>query len=256
VLAAPTRVAGSATATIKRRLAVVDEDELPKVTLAHLRRAETMCRRKLAREHAGLRGRWNPSPRFAVSNRLVEDARLAHAELRAARPTDFPPPNDLLPEQQLVYLAAAGGYVAFFDARPARAVSVDAWETELPGLGVRLVGSLGLALETADGAPELRMLKLGVAGSRPLIDDAERRVIVVRSAAWVGARPLRLVMADLLAGEIVEEVLDVAAALPEALDWVETRVTVVKERALDPVPKAGADCHGCAYVPGCHAHEI
>jgi hypothetical protein len=234
---------------------VDDDEELPRVTLGHLRRAEAMCRRKLAREHAGLRGRWNPSPRFAVANRLVEDARVAHAELRSARPSDFPPPTDLLPEQQLVYRAAAGGYVAFFRDRPARAVTVDAWETELPGLGMRLVGPLGLALETADGGPELRTLKLGVAESRPLIDDAERRVIVVRSAAWVGARPLRLVIVDLLAGEIVEEQLDVAALLPEALDWVETRVAVVKARALDPVPKAGADCHGCAYVPGCRAHE-
>ncbi|MDQ1534318.1 MAG: hypothetical protein QOF28_2079, partial [Actinomycetota bacterium] len=78
---------------------------------------------------------------------------------------------------------------------------------------------------------------------------------VLRSAAWVGARPLRLVIVDLLAGEIVEEQLDVAALLPEALDWVETRVAVVKARAIDPVPKAGADCHGCAYVPGCRAHE-
>ena len=232
-----------------------DDDELGRVTLGHLRGAEAMCRRKLAREHAGLRGRWNPSPRYAVSNRLVEDARLAHAELRVARATDFPSPSDLLLEQQRVYRAAAGGYVALFGARPARAVTVDAWETELPDLAVRLVGSLGLALETADGSPELRTVRLGVAGYRPLIDDVERRVIVVRSAAWVGARPLRLVVVDLLAGELVEEQLDVAAALPEALDWVAARVAVVKERAVDPVPKAGSDCRGCGFIPGCRAHE-
>lgn len=239
-----------------RRLGFVDDDdELGRVTLGHLRGADDMCRRKLAREHAGLRGRWNPSPRYAVSNRLVEDARVAHAELRVARGSDFPSPNDLLPEQQRVYRAAAGGYVAFFAARPARAVTVDAWETELPDLAVRLVGPLGLALETADGSPELRTLRLGVAGSRPLIDDTERRVIVVRSAAWVGAQPLRLVVVDLLAGELVEEQLDVAAALPEALDWVAARVAVVKERAVDPVPKAGSDCRGCGFIPGCRAHE-
>jgi hypothetical protein len=232
-----------------------EADELPRVTLAHLRGAETMCRRRLAREHAGLRGRWNPSPRYAVGNRIVEDARVAHAELRAPRAQDFPSPSDLFPEQQLVYRAAALGYVALFGARPARAVTVDAWETELPELEVRLVSSLGLALETADGSPELRSLRLGVAGNRPLIDDGERRVLVVRSAAWVGARPLRLVVADLLAGAIVEEELDVAAALPEALEWVTTRVAVVRARAADSVPKAGADCRGCPFVPGCRAHE-
>ena len=77
----------------------------------------------------------------------------------------------------------------------------------------------------------------------------------MRSAAWVGAQPLRLVVVDLLAGELVEEQLDVAAALPEALDWVAARVAVVKERAVDPVPKAGADCRGCGFIPGCRAHE-
>lgn len=233
----------------------VEEDELERVTLGHLRAAETMCRRRLAREHAGLRGRWSPSPRYAVGNRIVEDARVAHAELRAPRAQDFPTPTDLFPEQQLVYRAAAGGYVALFGARPARAVTVDAWETEIPELEVRLVGSLGLVLETADGSPELRSLRLGLAGNRPLIDDGERRVLIVRSAAWVGARPLRLVVVDLLAGEIVEEELDVAAALPDALDWLTTRVAVVRARAADPVPKAGAECRGCPYIPGCRAHE-
>lgn len=231
------------------------DDDGGRVTLAHLRRAESMCRRRLAREHAGLRGRWNPSPRFAVKNRLVEDARVAHADLRAPGATDFPSPSDLLPEQQLVYRAAATGYVALFGARAARAVTVDAWETELPDLGVRLVGSLGLALETGDGKPELRSLQIGIAGNRPMIDDVERRVVVVRSAAWVGTRALHLVVVDLLAGEVVEEDLDVAAALPEALGWIEARVAAVRERAADPVPKAGADCRGCPFVPGCLAHQ-
>jgi hypothetical protein len=245
-------------ATDRRLAAVEDEpapDELGRVTLAHLRRAEAMCRRRLAREHAGLRGRWSPAPRFAVANRLVEDARVAHAELRAARTTDFPSPSDLFPEQQRVYRAAADGYVALFGARPARAVTVDEWETELPDLEVRLVGSLGLALETADGSAELRSIRIGIAGNQPLIDDIARRVLVVRSAAWVGARALRLVVVDLLAGEMVEEDLDVASALPEALDWVAERVAVVKARVVDPVPKAGADCRGCPYVAGCRAHD-
>jgi hypothetical protein len=230
------------------------DDELGKVTLAHLRRAEAMCRRRLAREHLGLRGMRSPPARFAVANRLTEDARVAHAELRAPRASDFPSPHDLLAEQQHLYRAAAGGYVALFAERPARAVTVDEWETELPALGVRVVGPLGLALETVDGTPELRSLRLGVAGSRHLLDDAERRLLVVRSAAWVGARTLRVVVVDLLDGAVVEETLDVSAALPEALDWLAARVAVIRERASDPVPKAGADCRGCPYVPGCRAH--
>jgi hypothetical protein len=238
---------------VDRRVASVD-DELGRVTLAHLRRAGAMCRRRLAREHAGLHGNWSPPVRFAVANRLVEDARVAHAELRAPRLTDFPSPSELFVEQQILYRAAAGGYVTLFADRPALAVTVDAWETELPDLEVRLVGSLGLALEDRHGAPELRSLQLGRAGNRPLIDDAERRVIVVRAAAWVGTRTLRLVVVDLLAGEVVEEELDVAAALPEAMEWISARVAVVREEAADPVPKAGADCRGCPFVPGCRAH--
>ena len=73
-----------------------------------------------------------------------------------------------------------------------------------------------------------------MAGNRPLIDDAERRVLVVRSAAWVGARPLRLVVVDLLAGAVVEEELDVAAALPEALEWITDRVAVVRDACRRP----------------------
>jgi hypothetical protein len=231
-----------------------DDDELGRVTLGHLRRAEGACRRRLAREHLGLRGQWNPPARFAVANRLIEDARVAHAELRVARAADFPEPVDLLPEQQHLYRAAASGYVALFAARPARAVTIDEWETELPELGVRLVGPIGLALETADGEPELRSLRLGVVGNRHLLDDAERRVVVLRSAAWVEARTLRIVIVDLLAGAVVEEDLDVASALPEAREWFESRVAVIRARVSDPVPKAGADCRGCPFVPGCAAH--
>jgi hypothetical protein len=242
---------------VDRRLARMDQrvdDELGRVTPKHLRRAEAMCRRRLAREHAGLHGNWSPPAQFAVANRLVEDARVAHAELRSPRPSDFPTPRELFPEQQLLYDAAAGGYVTLFADRPARAVTVDAWETELPHLEVRIVGSLGIALERGDGLPELRSLQLGRAGNRPMVDGSERRVVVVRSAAWVGNRPLRLVVVDLVAGEVVEEELDVAAALPEALDWISARVATIREQVADPVPKAGADCRGCPYVPGCRAH--
>ena len=230
------------------------DEELPRVTLAHLRRADTMCRRRLERDLAGLRGHRGPSARYAVSNRLVEDARVAHTELRSARPGDFPTPGDLVPEQQRVYRAAAAGYVALFADRPVRAVTVDPWESELDGLGMRLVASLGLALERADESPELRFLRVGVAGNRPMIDDAERRAIVVRSAEWVGGRELRLVVVDLLAGEIVEETIAVAHALTDARAWVDTRVAIVRERVADPIAKAGADCRGCPFVPGCPAH--
>ncbi len=230
------------------------DDELPRVTLAHARGAEVMCRRRLEREYAGAKGNWAGSARFTVNNRLVEDARVAHTELRAPVPSDFPTPHDLFPEQQRLYRAAACGYLALFGARPARAVPADGWETELPELGVRLVGAPGLALERERGEPELRSLLLGVAGNRPLVDDQQRNVIVLRNASWVGSRPLHLVIADLVEGVVVEEVIDVAAAVPAAHEWLGARIAVIRERIADPVPKAGADCRACPFVNGCKAH--
>src|SRR4029079_16907249 len=101
----------------------------------------------LAREHMGAKGMRNPAGRFAVANRILEDARVAHAELRSPGASDFPTPSDLLPEQQRLYRAATGGYVALFSSRPALAVDIDEWETPLPDLEVRLLRPLGLALE-------------------------------------------------------------------------------------------------------------
>jgi hypothetical protein len=87
-----------------------------------------------------------------------------------------------------------------------------------------------------------------------MVDDADRRAIVVRSAPWVGGRRLALVVVDLLAAAIVEDTIDVEGELTDARAWVDARVAVVRERVADPEPKAGADCRGCAFVNGCKAH--
>jgi hypothetical protein len=59
------------------------EPECPRVTPSMLRRADLMCRRRLAREYAGGKRNANKSAdaRFSVSNRISEDARLAQPEL-------------------------------------------------------------------------------------------------------------------------------------------------------------------------------
>ena len=65
------------------RFGGVDEEQ-PRRSRRHAsRRADDMCRRRLAHEHAGGKRHANRSAdaRFAVSNRLFEDAQLAHAEL-------------------------------------------------------------------------------------------------------------------------------------------------------------------------------
>ena len=84
------------------------EPEAPRVTTAMLKRADDMCRRRLAREYAGGKRNANKSAdmRFAVSNRLSGDARLAQTELGPPRPEAFVEPTDLEPEQRELYRAA------------------------------------------------------------------------------------------------------------------------------------------------------
>ncbi|HEY5170540.1 MAG TPA: hypothetical protein VIK54_02315, partial [Acidimicrobiia bacterium] len=93
-----------------------DDEELPRITPAHLRRADDMCRRRLAREvHGGKRNaNRTANMRFAVSNRIEEDARLAQSELAEPRPEAFVEPRELEPEQRALYRAAARGYLDAF----------------------------------------------------------------------------------------------------------------------------------------------
>ena len=56
-------------------------DELPKVTLAFLRRVEDLCPRRVAFEHQNRRGNRHAPGRWRVANQLTEHARVAHIEL-------------------------------------------------------------------------------------------------------------------------------------------------------------------------------
>ena len=93
----------------------VDETEdLPRVTAGLLRAADTMCARRLHREHQGTRGNRRADTRFRVANQFVDDARLSHVDLAPPSPGHFHPATDLLPEQQRVYELAARWYVQLF----------------------------------------------------------------------------------------------------------------------------------------------
>jgi hypothetical protein len=226
-------------------------DDAPRVTASLLRRAHDMCRRRLAREHAGGRRFANPpaNARFEVANRLVADARLAHAEAGTVRAEAFVDPADLDPEQRAVYRAAAAGYVALLGDRPGRAVDLG-WSTALDD-GVELVGDPGLALETASG-PELRLLRL--ASTRQLLDAVDVHIALVRTAAWAPER-LRIVAADLLALDLVEIEPALPADRAAAAAWTAERVALVRRHAGDGRARPGADCNGCAFVAGCTAHR-
>jgi hypothetical protein len=233
----------------------VQADESPRVTASMLRRADDMCRRRLAREHAGGKRFANRAAdaRFAASNRFLEDARLAHVDAERVRPEAFVEPRELEPEQRSLYRAAVRGYLALFGDHPGRAVDLG-WRRPVPQLGVDLVGHPGLALELRDGARELRVCKLG--GRRTgslLLDAVDMRCALVRTSEWAPAQ-LRVVAADLIEQEVVTYEPDVSVERLEAEAWFAERVETIVRHAASGRARPGADCNGCAFVAGCEAH--
>jgi hypothetical protein len=226
--------------------------ETPRVTPALLRRADTMCRRKLAREYAGGTRNANrgADARFAVSNRLLEDARLAQAELGPPRPEAFVDPTDLEPEQRALYRAATRGYLETFGERPGRAADLG-WSTHVEELDVDLVADFGLAIELPDGRRELRVLQLGTrhAGA-PLLDHVQLRFGLLRTEEWAPDQ-LSIVAADVIEQENERHVPDLEPARADARAWITERVHLVQELAADGRARAGADCSGCPFIAGC-----
>jgi hypothetical protein len=233
----------------------VDIDESPRVTPSMLRRVEDMCRRRLAREHAGGKRFANKGAdaRFAVGNRLVADARLAHHDAECVRAEAFVDPTELEHEQRHLYRAGVRGYLGRFADRPGRAVDLG-WRTPLPQFGVDLVGDVGLALELPRGERELRILKLG--GRRPgiaLLDPVELRCALVRTEAWASSQ-LRIVVVDLIEQEQITHEPDLESERLEANAWMAERIELIKANAAHGRARAGADCNGCAFIAGCEAH--
>ena len=226
--------------------------ETPRVTPSLLRRADAMCRRRLAREYAGGKRNANKGAdaRFAVSNRLHEDARLAQAELGPPRPEAFVDPTDLEPEQRALYRAATRGYLETFGERPGRAADLG-WSTHLDDLGVDLVADVGLAIELPDGRRELRVLQLGTRHvGAPLLDHVQLRFGLVRTEEWAPDQ-LTIVAADVIERETERHTPELAPAREEARAWITERVELVQELAADGRARAGADCSGCPFIAGC-----
>jgi hypothetical protein len=226
--------------------------EYTKITLRHLRRAEEICRRRLALETAGQYGNRGTDARFGVANRVSADVRLAHTDFGPPDTRAFVVPSELLPEQQRVYGAAVSGYLALFGEEAGRTVDLG-FDTVIEELDVRLVGDIGVALDTDDGC-EVRVLRV-VEPGRPLLDDVDLRFTVVRAAEWVAGRALRVVAVDLLNVQRADFTVDIGAELPNARAWVDERVAVARERIAHPEPKAGVHCLGCGFVSGCKAHR-
>jgi hypothetical protein len=229
----------------------IPDDDLPRVTLALLRRADTMCPRRLAHEHeSGRKLSRLGDAGFEVSNRVVEDATLWHKGRvdGDAERVAFPEPTDLAPEQLALYRAFARGYLATFDATEDVEVADLGWSTDIDDLGVRLLGQVGIPVEYPTGARELRLPRVGRGNA--LVDDADIRFALLRAAEWAPVQ-LRIVAFDPLDVRSVEYEIDVAARIDDAREWLSQRVAVIRGRAHPKQPVAGADCRHCSCLPGC-----
>lgn len=231
-------------------------DELPKVTLAFLRRVEELCPRRVAHEHHNRRGNRTAPARWRVANQLVDHARVAHIELGPPSAAAFTPLPGLVPEEQRVYETAARSYLHLFEGRAVRAVDVDEWETPVPELGIRLVGPAGLPVEDADGHAELRLLRIG--GPDPDAADplgpAETRFALLRRAEWLAGRSVRVVHAELLYGTLVEHEVATDVVAAELRPWLRDRVEALRARVTRPVARPSLECGRCRFVAGCAAH--
>ncbi len=232
----------------------MDDEDLPQITPAHLHRADDMCRRRLAREISGAKRRANRAGdmRFAVSNAIEADARLAQAELGPPRPEAFVEPHELEPEQQALYRAARQGYLDAFAGTSAR-IAEPEWRTALPQLGIELSSNLGLRAELAGGGRELRKVLVGARRDTKLLDPVDTRIALVRTEEWAPDQ-LDIVVVDVIEQRRTTHSPDVEADRAEAHAWIAQRVELVLELAADARPRAGRDCQGCAFISGCTKH--
>jgi hypothetical protein len=237
---------------------VANAEALPKVTPYLLRRADSMCARRLAREFEGGERSSDPVNRSRLRDAFLAAARDAHAEVRAPTRADFAGIGaELEPEEQAVLAQAGAWYVAVFGDRPVRYEEhgLDAPSVS-PRRKLRIGGWVDLAVVGPDGAKELRHLELW-GGRNPIEDPLELesvRVEVLRLSGWAVDQPLRVVWADLVHGVVRERTVPVTSELPELTRWFEERVEVVRHRAATPDAQMGEDCGTCSFVAACPEH--
>jgi hypothetical protein len=231
-------------------------DDPAKVTLAHLTRAEHICARRVARDHAQHRANAGGTSRWLLSNRVLEDVRLAHTELARPRLDRFLVTPDLAPEQARVYELAARWYVTLFGDRAVRAVDEDPWGTDRPE-GVRLVGPAGLGVADEQGRAEIRLLQLGSAHGVPrdLPAAPAVRFALLRRPDWLDGRTVRVIVADLVLGTYADDELDTARERPVLEEWFATRLEVIRARVADATPTPGLECGWCPHIAGCEPHR-
>jgi hypothetical protein len=231
------------------------DDEMPRVTARQLARAETTCPRRLALDHDGQLANRPADRQYRLRNQIEADIRLAHATLGVPRPEHFRPTDDLEPEEQTLYGIAGDWYRALFGTEPMVVADTDTddFETVARRTEVRLVGPAGLALESATGRRELRVVSLGDSPNEEILEAPGIRFALLRRPHWVRLGDLRIVRADLLGGWSQAVDLDGARHWDPLVEWFTDRVRTVRDHADRRAPRAGWECARCRYIAGCPA---
>ncbi len=230
----------------------MEEEAVTRVTPAHLRRGDQMCRRRLAHELRGGKGAANKvaDMRFAVSNRIEADARVAQQEAGPVQAGAFVDPTDLEPEQVALYQAARRGYLECFGALEGTTVELP-WGRSLPDLDAELIANPGIGFVHADGTHETRRIRVG--SGMPL-DAVDVAAIALITEEWAPTE-LAIAWADVLTLEAQRLELDVARERADALEFVARRVDRLRDLAADGRARAGRDCLGCPFIAGCSEHS-
>jgi hypothetical protein len=234
----------------------VDETPMPKVTPYLLRRADTMCRRRLAEEVTGGTRADDPVNRSRLRDAFLARARDVHAELRVPSVPDFDGAGaGLEAEERAVLAHAARWYVEVFGDRPAIVHDHGLEQpSESRARDLRIGGWVDLTVVDADGRKELRQLDLWCSRVPVHALDPEAvRLAVLRLSRWFGADPLRVVWADLVRGNVLETTVG-RDDVDELRGWFDARVAVIGEAVHRPVASNGADCAQCNVVAGCAEH--
>jgi hypothetical protein len=237
---------------------VAETEALPKVTPYLLRRADSMCARRLAREFEGGERSSDPVNRSRMRDAFLAAARDAHADFRAPTADDFAGIGaDLEPEERAVLAQASGWYVQVFGERPVR---YEEHGLDVPSVSprrkLRIGGWVDLAVVGPDGAKELRHVDLwgGRAPNEDPLELESVRVAVLRLSGWAVDQPIRVVWADLVHGVVRERMVAVTRELPELTGWFEERVELVRRRSASPDAQMGEDCATCNFVSACPEH--
>jgi hypothetical protein len=231
----------------------VDDDEAAtRVTPRHLRRGDDLCRRRLAHELRGGKKKANKvgDMRFAVSNRIEADARIAQSEPGPVRTEAFVDPTDLEPEQVALYQAARRGYLEYFGAVEGSTVELS-WGRTFADLDAELIANPGIGFVHTDGTHETRRIRVG---SGTPLDTVDVAAIVLVTEEWAPAE-LTIRWVDVLTLDEQRLELEIGRERADALEFVATRVERLRVLAADGRARAGRDCLGCPFIAGCPEHK-